>query len=76
MLERVSQGAARRSDGRYETAGGRVLAMVGRGATMQAARDAAYGGVANVALDGGSYRTDIALRELAGDGAQLDHQAR
>ena len=70
-------GTARLRDGRYETAGGRVLAMVGRGATMQAARDAAYGGVANVALDGGRFRADIAARELAaGDGAQLHHEAR
>jgi len=69
-------GTARRPDGRYETAGGRVLAMVGRGPTMQAARDAAYRGVANVALDGGHYRSDIAARELAvGDGAQLRNEA-
>ena len=66
---------ARMSDGRYETTGGRVLAMVGRGATVQAARDAAYRGVADVALDGGHYRGDIASRELAaGDGAQLGHE--
>ena len=57
-------GTARRPDGRYETTGGRVLAMVGRGATMQAARDAAYRGVASVELDGGRFRTDIAAREL------------
>jgi phosphoribosylamine--glycine ligase len=68
-------GTARMPDGRYATTGGRVLAMVGRGTTMQAARDAAYRGVADVALEGGRYRTDIALRELAGDGAQLDDQA-
>ena len=67
---------ARLPDGRYETAGGRVLALVGRGATMRAARDAAYRGAANVALDGGRYRSDIASRELAvGDGAQLGHEA-
>ncbi len=69
-------GTARLPDGRYETAGGRVLALVGRGATMRAARDAAYRGAANVALDGGRYRSDIASRELAvGDGAQLGHEA-
>ena len=55
-------GTARLPDGRYETAGGRVLALVGRGATMRAARDAAYRGAANVALDGGRYRSDIAAR--------------
>lgn len=69
-------GTSRRPDGRYETTGGRVLAMVGRGATMEAARDAAYRGVASVELDGGRFRTDIAARELgAGDRAQLNDQA-
>ena len=69
-------GTSRRADGRYETTGGRVLSIVGRGATMQEARDAAYRGVANVELDGGRYRTDIALRAVAdGDGAQLGHEA-
>ena len=70
-------GTARLPDRRYETTGGRVLTMVGRGATMQEARDAAYRGVADVSLDGGQYRRDIAARELgAGDGAQLGHEAR
>jgi phosphoribosylamine---glycine ligase len=68
-------GTARGPDGRYETTGGRVLAMVGRGTTLEAARDAAYRGVADVALDGGRYRGDIAARELAGDGIQLGHEA-
>jgi phosphoribosylamine--glycine ligase len=49
--------------------------MVGRGTTIQAARDAAYRGVAEVALEGGRYRTDIASRELPGDGAELGHEA-
>ena len=68
-------GTGRLPDGRYETTGGRVLAMVGRGATLEGARDAAYRGVANVALDGGRYRGDIASRELAGGGAQLGREA-
>jgi len=41
-----------------------VLTLVGRGATIDAARDAAYRGIAEVQLDGGRYRTDIAAREL------------
>jgi phosphoribosylamine--glycine ligase len=69
-------GTARLPDRRYETTGGRVLAMVGRGATMDAARDVAYRGAAGVVLDGGRYRTDIAMRELGqGDGAQLGDEA-
>jgi phosphoribosylamine---glycine ligase len=42
------------------TAGGRVLAVVGTGADVAAARDAAYAGVGAVAFDGAQYRTDIA----------------
>jgi phosphoribosylamine---glycine ligase len=50
--------------------------VVGRGATMQAARDAAYRGIANIELDGGRFRTDVAARELGtGDGAELDDEA-
>ncbi len=52
------------ADGGYETVGGRVATIVGRGATLEAARDAAYRGVAEVELDGGRYRSDIAAREL------------
>ncbi|MDQ4036298.1 MAG: phosphoribosylamine--glycine ligase [Chloroflexota bacterium] len=69
-------GTRRAPDGRYETVGGRVLAMVGRGTTLEAARGAAYRGVDAVSLDGGRYRTDIAARELqVGDGQELDNQS-
>jgi phosphoribosylamine--glycine ligase len=54
----------RRADGAYESTGGRVLTMVGRGATLTDARAAAYREVREVALDGGQYRTDIAAREV------------
>ncbi|HEX7195806.1 MAG TPA: phosphoribosylamine--glycine ligase [Candidatus Limnocylindria bacterium] len=65
-------GTTRRSGGGYATSGGRVLTMVGRGASMEAARDAAYAGVASVELDGGRYRTDIADREVhVGDRQEL-----
>jgi phosphoribosylamine---glycine ligase len=42
------------------TAGGRVLAVVGTGTDVAAARDAAYRGVAAVHFDGAQHRTDIA----------------
>ena len=42
------------------TAGGRVLAVVGLGADVAAARSAAYAGVGEVAFDGARHRTDIA----------------
>ena len=56
-------GTRRTAEGRYETTGGRVLIIVGRGATLVDARIAAYLGVGEVALEGGQHRTDIAARE-------------
>ncbi|MEJ7795274.1 MAG: phosphoribosylglycinamide synthetase C domain-containing protein, partial [Nocardioides sp.] len=50
------------ADGDLVTAGGRVLAVVGTGLTLEAARDAAYAGVAEVAFAGAQHRTDIAAR--------------
>ncbi len=43
------------------TAGGRVLAVVGAGDDLAAARAAAYDGVGRVRFDGARHRTDIAL---------------
>jgi phosphoribosylamine--glycine ligase len=57
-------GTRRRADGAYESTGGRVLTLVGRGPTLADARVAAYRRVGEVALDGGQYRTDIAAREI------------
>ncbi|MEI5674209.1 MULTISPECIES: phosphoribosylamine--glycine ligase [unclassified Nocardioides] len=47
-------------DGQLVTAGGRVLAVVGTGADVAAARDAAYAGVARIDFPGAQHRTDIA----------------
>jgi phosphoribosylamine--glycine ligase len=60
-------GTRRTADG-YESTGGRVLTIVGRGADHAAARERAYAAVAEVSLDGGGYRTDIAAG-LEADGA-------
>ena len=57
-------GTRRHADGGYETSGGRVVTVVGRGADSEAARDEAYRAVADVTLEGGQFRTDIALREV------------
>jgi phosphoribosylamine---glycine ligase len=46
-------------DGRLVTAGGRVLSVVGRGATLQEAAAAAYEGVARIQFEGQQYRRDI-----------------
>jgi phosphoribosylamine--glycine ligase len=46
------------------TAGGRVLTVVGRGDTYQAAIDRAYAAVARISFDGMQYRRDIGRKAL------------
>ncbi len=53
-------GVARDADGRLVTAGGRVLAVTGTGATVAAARRHAYAAVGCVSWPGMHYRGDIA----------------
>lgn len=48
------------ADGALVTNGGRVAAIVARGATMDLAREHAYDGVPHVRFDGMQYRKDIA----------------
>jgi phosphoribosylamine---glycine ligase len=48
------------SGGELVTAGGRVLAIVGSGPDVAAARAAAYAGVSCISFDGAQHRTDIA----------------
>jgi phosphoribosylamine---glycine ligase len=70
-------GTRRRADGGYETSGGRVVTVVGRGPDLAGARDAAYRGMAAVSLEGAQVRSDVAVRELdLRDRAQLGHEAR
>ncbi|MDO4631244.1 MAG: phosphoribosylamine--glycine ligase [Corynebacterium sp.] len=54
-------GTARNADGDLVSAGGRVLNVIGTGATLVDARDAAYLALSEISLAGGQYRTDIAL---------------
>ena len=54
-------GTRRREDGAVVSAGGRVVSVVGTGGTLAEARRAAYGRLAGVHLDGGHFRSDIAL---------------
>jgi phosphoribosylamine--glycine ligase len=60
----IFQGGTRREpSGRHVvTAGGRVLSIVGRGRTLEQAREQAYRGVAEVGFDGMQYRRDIAAQ--------------
>ncbi|HUY23170.1 MAG TPA: phosphoribosylamine--glycine ligase, partial [Acidimicrobiales bacterium] len=54
-------GTALDDQGRFVTAGGRVLGVTGTGPTVAQARDRAYAGVARIGWDGMQHRTDIAL---------------
>jgi phosphoribosylamine--glycine ligase len=57
-------GTARNDRGDVVTAGGRVLSVVGRGATFEAAIDRAYAGVAEIHFEGMQYRRDIGQKAL------------
>jgi phosphoribosylamine--glycine ligase len=61
---RVYHMGTRRNEGHLETAGGRVLCIVGLGADLVAARERAYAAVQDVSFSGMRYRTDIGWREL------------
>jgi phosphoribosylamine--glycine ligase len=52
------------ADQRIVTAGGRVLTLVGTGATYQDAIDLAYQGVEKISFDGMQYRRDIGRKAL------------
>lgn len=51
-------------DGALVTSGGRVLTVVGRGATYQQAIDTAYRAAAHVRFEGVQYRSDIGKKAL------------
>ena len=51
-------------DGDFYTAGGRVLGVTARAATLQTAVDRAYEAVSKIQFDGAHYRRDIGARAL------------
>jgi phosphoribosylamine--glycine ligase len=51
-------------DGQIVTNGGRVLNVVGHGATLQDAIDAAYASVDRIQFEGATYRKDIGQKGL------------
>ncbi len=59
-------GTARNDDGTIVSTGGRVLSVVGSGADLNAARDAAYRTLSGIHLSGGHFRKDIALAAAEG----------
>ena len=54
-----------RQNNRIVTAGGRVLTVVGRGATYREAIDVAYAAASRISFDGMQLRRDIGLKALA-----------
>lgn len=58
----VFHAGTRREGRRLLTAGGRVLSVVGTGASMDTARENAYRAVEAIRFDGKQFRTDIAAR--------------
>ncbi len=60
-------GTAVDDDGNTVSAGGRVLAVVGMGADVEDAREKAYAGMAEISLDGGQFRNDIAAKAARGE---------
>lgn len=59
-------GTTLRADGALVSAGGRVLNIVGTGADLAAAREAAYDRLAGIKLPGSHYRSDIGLSAVEG----------
>jgi phosphoribosylamine--glycine ligase len=53
-------------DGALVSAGGRVLNVIGRGATLEEARAKAYAELETIDLPGGHYRSDIGLAAVEG----------
>ncbi len=53
-------GTRRDPDGTVRTSGGRVLTVVGRGDSLDAARAAAYAGLRGIRFEGMWHRRDIA----------------
>jgi phosphoribosylamine--glycine ligase len=62
---RIYHAGTREQDGKVYTAGGRVLNVTGRGATLSQALDRAYAAAEMIRFDGKDYRRDIGKKGLA-----------
>ena len=60
-------GTAFDADRAVVSAGGRVLTVVALGADLHRARERAYAALGTIGLDGGQYRSDIALAAERGE---------
>jgi phosphoribosylamine--glycine ligase len=63
----IHAGTRRDADGALVSSGGRVLCATATGATLAAARDAAYALVDSIDLAGSRHRRDIAAEAIAGN---------
>ncbi len=62
----LAHAATARTDDGFVATGGRVLSVVATGADFGQARARAYEAIGRIGLEGGQYRTDIALRVVEG----------
>ncbi|RKQ37086.1 phosphoribosylamine--glycine ligase [Kocuria tytonis] len=62
----VHAGTERTEAGELVSSGGRVLAVVSRGADLRQARERGYRGIEHITLEGSHYRTDVALAASEG----------
>jgi len=65
--QRVLHAGTAHADGAYRTAGGRVLSVLGKGATLAEARADAYATVDGIEFAGGFVRRDIGKRAEDGE---------
>ncbi|MDK8592930.1 phosphoribosylamine--glycine ligase [Corynebacterium accolens] len=65
--ERVLHAGTKRSNGVFQSNGGRVLNVLGKGDTLDAARENAYATVQGIEFAGGFVRRDIGKRAAAGE---------
>ena len=70
---RVFHGGTKLQDQTVVTNGGRVLCVVGKGATVRAAQEKAYARIAQISWEGLQYRTDIGYRAVAREAASHPH---
>jgi phosphoribosylamine--glycine ligase len=61
----VLQAGTKIQNGELQTAGGRVLGIVGKGNTLKTALALAYAGVDEIKFEGAHFRTDIGKKGLA-----------
>ncbi|MGX1738003.1 phosphoribosylamine--glycine ligase [Corynebacterium flavescens] len=64
--ERILHAGTTIADGQVLSAGGRVLNALGKGATLEEARAAAYKVLEGISMEGGFYRHDIGLAAQEG----------